>query len=218
MRGAFDLPGFLQEHNFAVDPEAAPIVLSIGADVILVRLDVTHHTTLTLPDVERLRRVHPLAQYLSATTEPWIRWRESRSDSRLRSCRLHDPLAAAILLDPSLVTIERCAADVQLTGLARSRPVRWDPTRYQFAAGLDVSDHPEISVVVDVDKSAKTASQRSRSRHRSRRRSPGSRSTPEWSFRDQGRCAGGPQASPSSYPSASACLRATRSTPEISSS
>lgn len=152
MGGAFDLPGFLQELNFAVDPEAARIVLACGADVTLVPLDVTYFTTLTLTDVERLRSVEtPLAQYLSATTEPWIRWCESRSHLQRRGCRLHDPLAAAILLDPSLVTTERCAVDVQLTGLVRSRPVRWDPERPQFAFGLDVPTHPLISVVVGVD-------------------------------------------------------------------
>src|SRR5699024_4615508 len=144
--------GFVQELNFAVGPEAARSVLASGADITLVPLDVTHRTTLTLPDLERLHEVSsPLAQYLSVTTEPWIRWCESRSPTQETGCRLHDPLAAALVLDPSLVRLEQCAVDVQLSGLARSRPVRWDPDRPQFAAGLHVPDHPVINVAVDVD-------------------------------------------------------------------
>lgn len=150
MGGAFDVPGFLQELNFGIDPEAARIVLSSGADITLVPLDVTIRTTLTLEDISRLREVRtPLAQYLSATTEPWIRYCEMARD--LPGCRLHDPLAAAVLLDPGLVTTENCSVDVQLEGIVRSRPVRWVADDVKLATGIVLPDTPEISVVVDVD-------------------------------------------------------------------
>lgn len=150
MGGAFDVPGFLQELNFGIDPEAAQIVLSSGADITLVPLDVTIRTTLTLDDVSGLREVQtPLARYLSTTTEPWIRYCEMARD--LPGCRLHDPLAAALLLDPDLVTTERCSVDVQLDGIVRSRPVRWNAGGVKLATGINLPQTPEISVVVDVD-------------------------------------------------------------------
>lgn len=150
MGGAFDVPGFLQELNFGIDPEAARIVLSSGADITLVPLDVTIRTTLTLEDIARLRKVRtPLAQYLSATTEPWIRYCEMARD--LPGCRLHDPLAAAFLLEPGLVRTESCSVDVQLGGIVRSRPVRWNADEVKLATGIALPETPEISVVVDVD-------------------------------------------------------------------
>lgn len=152
MGGAFDVPGFLQELNFGIDPEAAQVVLASGADIVLVPLDVTIQTTLTLDDVARLREVRTsLASYLSATTEPWIRYCETFRD--LPGCRLHDPLAAAFLLDPGIVTTEKYSVDVQLSGIVRSRPVRWNADSIKLATGIDVPETPEISVAVDVDNS-----------------------------------------------------------------
>lgn len=150
MGGAFDVPGYLQELNFGIDPEAARIVLASGADIVLVPLDVTIQTTLTLEDVARLRDVGtPLASYLSSTTEPWIRYCEIFRE--LPGCRLHDPLAAALLLEPDLVQTERCSVDVQLSGTARSRPLRWNSDSLKLAAGIEVPSIPEISVAVGVD-------------------------------------------------------------------
>lgn len=150
MGGAFDVPGFLQELNFGIDPEAAQVVLASGGDITLVPLDVTITTTLLLDDVDRLRGVStPVAQYLATTTAPWIRYCESERE--MSGCRLHDPLAAAVLLDPELVSVERAAVDVQLTGLVRSRPVRWDPNGVKLATGIDLPAGPEIDIVVGVD-------------------------------------------------------------------
>ncbi|GAA4431667.1 nucleoside hydrolase [Georgenia halophila] len=150
MGGGFDVPGFLQELNFGVDPEAARIVLASGADITLVPLDVTITTTLRLEDVDRLAATQtPLAQYLATTTAPWIRYCESARE--MVGCRLHDPLAAAVLLEPDLVSTERCSVDVQLTGLVRSRPVRWHRDGVKLATGIDLPETPEIDVVTGVD-------------------------------------------------------------------
>ncbi|WP_162606205.1 nucleoside hydrolase [Jiangella asiatica] len=150
MGGAFDVPGYLQELNFGIDPEAARQVLTSGASVTLVPLDVTITTALRLPDVDRLAAAGtPVAAYLAETTAPWIRHVE-RSRER-EGCPLHDPLAAALLLDRDLVRLERCTVDVELTGLTRSRPIRWDADHLRLAAGLDVPEHAPIDVVVEAD-------------------------------------------------------------------
>lgn len=149
MGGAFDVPGFLQELNFGIDPEAARIVLASGADITLVPLDVTMTTALLVEDIDRLRAADtPLAQYLADTTEPWIRYCERGGRP---GCRLHDPLAAALLIDPSLVTTERYSVDVQLCDIVRSRPIRWNRESLHLAQGIDLPDTPEITVVTAAD-------------------------------------------------------------------
>jgi inosine-uridine nucleoside N-ribohydrolase len=153
MGGAFDVDGYLQELNFGIDPEAAHQVLSSGAPVTLVPLDVTIRTALRLRDVERLGRAGtPLARYLAETTEPWVRHVERARDRE--GCALHDPLAAALLLDWGIARIERCTVDVELAGLTRARPIRWDADGVRLATGVQVPTHAPVDVVVDVDNDA----------------------------------------------------------------
>lgn len=150
MGGGFDVPGHLQELNFAVDPEAAHTVLSSGAPITLVPLDVTMQTTLVQSDVDRLATGGTaLSTYLADTTRPWIEYCELARD--LPGCRLHDPLAVALLADPHIARTEPWSVDVELAGLTRSRPVRWRADELRFADGLHVPDLAPIDVAVDVD-------------------------------------------------------------------
>ncbi|GAA3534424.1 nucleoside hydrolase [Nonomuraea rosea] len=151
MGGAFAVPGLLQELNFGYDPEAAHIVLTSGAPITLVPYDVTGRTSLTPADVERLAAGGPLARYLADTTRPWVRWvAEARG---LPGCHLHDPLAVAVLLDPSLATRRHVRVDVELRGtLTRGRPIAWDASGHvQRATGLRVPDIDAIDVLDGVD-------------------------------------------------------------------
>jgi inosine-uridine nucleoside N-ribohydrolase len=150
MGGAFDVPGFLQELNFAVDPEAARFVLASGTPITLVPLDVTITTTLLDRDLEPLRASEKsLPRYLARTVAPWIAYCES--DRREQGCRLHDPLAVSFLLDRSIVTTERASVDVQLDDVVRSRPVRWNRDDIRLATGIDLPATPEIDIVTSVD-------------------------------------------------------------------
>ncbi|MEQ3551512.1 nucleoside hydrolase [Pseudonocardia nematodicida] len=150
MGGAFDVPGYLQELNFGMDPEAARVVLASGAPITLVPLDVTATTSLRLPDLDRLAgRGGPLVDYLCRTTAPWIRYSEQVRGND--GCRLHDPLAVALLLDPDLVETEERVVDVQVDGLTRSRPIGWRPGSLVLHAGLDVPDRAPVRVVTGVD-------------------------------------------------------------------
>src|SRR5699024_12782862 len=142
MGGAFHVPTHLQELNFGVDPEAARAVLRSGADITLVPLDVTLQTSLTLDDLARLDDVPTrLANYLVSTTAPWIRY--GMIERGRDGCPLHDPLAAALLLDTDLVETVSQSVDVQLHGAARSRPLRWKADSTLFAPGMTVPDIPQ---------------------------------------------------------------------------
>ncbi|WP_190816783.1 nucleoside hydrolase [Saccharopolyspora pogona] len=150
MGGAFNVPGYLQELNFGMDPEAARTVIASGAPITLVPLDVTSTTSLRLTDLDRLTsHDNAMAGYLARITEPWIRYvGQSRG---IDGCRLHDPLALALLLDDDLVETEEQVVDVQLDGLSRGRPIGWRPGSLFLHAGLNVPDRAPIRVVTGVD-------------------------------------------------------------------
>ncbi|MEV0385903.1 nucleoside hydrolase [Nonomuraea sp. NPDC050643] len=151
MGGAFAVRGLLQELNFGYDPEAAHVVLTSGAPITLVPYDVTRLTSFTLADLDRLAGHGPLADYLTETTRPWVRWvAEARG---LPGCYLHDPLAVAVLLEPGLATRQRVRVDVELRGaLTRARPIAWDASgQVQRATGLRLPDIEPIDVLDGVN-------------------------------------------------------------------
>jgi len=151
MGGVFHVPGFLQELNFAMDPEAADVVMGSGAKITLVPLDTTVRTRL-LPEVlEGWARMNsPLTDYLTVTARPWMRLTAYR-DGR-PGCYLHDPLAVAHFLDPKVGSYQEMVVGVELHGsLTRGRAVGWDPARVHLASGLRLPERAPIDVMVDVD-------------------------------------------------------------------
>jgi inosine-uridine nucleoside N-ribohydrolase len=136
MGGAFDVPGFLQELNFGIDPEAAHIVLTSGAPITLVPLDTTSQTLFTHADLDRLVGVPgPVAEYVVETTRPWIDY--AAAWRRIDGCLLHDPLTVALLIAPDLAEYEDRIVHVELLGsLTRGRAVWWTEENLRLHAGL----------------------------------------------------------------------------------
>ena len=152
MGGAFDVPGFLQELNFGIDPEAAHIVLTSGAPITLVPLDTTSQTLFTHEDLDRLAGVGtPLSEYVVETTRPWIDY--AAAWRKIDGCLLHDPLTVAILLDPDLARYEERIVDVELSGsLTRGRAVWWTEENLRLHVGLRVpSSVRPVRVATRVD-------------------------------------------------------------------
>lgn len=117
MGGAYTVPGNTvpwAEFNFLVDPEAAQQVLSAGLpDVTAVGLDVTHKVWLDRPTWEAARA---LAQAPDAAPAAWIAatvYGKEFAKSDMARTYLHDPLAVAVALDPSLVGCEDAAVVVE---------------------------------------------------------------------------------------------------------
>lgn len=99
------------DYNFACDPEAAAIVLASGAPVSLVPLDVTMQVRIDASDVAQVRQVgDPFHLALAEQVERYPRYQA------LRSTYLHDPLAAATLMRPELVTWAPVHAAVETGG------------------------------------------------------------------------------------------------------
>lgn len=121
MGGAVDVPGNVTptaEFNMHVDPEAAARVLDAGLPLDLVPLDATRQVVLARGDLETAlaRRPGPLATRIAAFTEHAFRVDEAR---RVAGMILHDPLAVAVAVDPTLVQWESTRIDVADDGTTR---------------------------------------------------------------------------------------------------
>lgn len=149
MGGAIAVPGNITpaaEFNFYVDPEAAAAVLEAGLPVELVPLDVTRRVVLAQTTLtERLHRGSDrVARFILDFTLHGFAFGAEREGAGIV---LHDPLAVAVALDPSLVTFEPLYVEVEREG--------------RLTRGLSLADRREIPshrkrastcrVAVDVD-------------------------------------------------------------------
>jgi purine nucleosidase/pyrimidine-specific ribonucleoside hydrolase len=150
MGGAIAVPGNITpaaEFNFYVDPEAAALVLEAGLNLELISLDVTRRVVLAQTALtDRLRRCPDdrIARFILDFTLHGFAFGAEREGGGIV---LHDPLAMAVALDPSLVTFEPLSVEVECEG--------------KLTRGLSVADRREIPshrkrvpacrVAVDVD-------------------------------------------------------------------
>jgi pyrimidine-specific ribonucleoside hydrolase len=149
MGGAIAVPGNVTpaaEFNFYVDPEAAAAVLEGGLPVELIPLDVTRRVVLAQAALtDRLRRCSDrVARFILDFTLHGFAFGADREGGGIV---LHDPLAMAVALDPSLVSFEPLAVEIECEG--------------KLTRGLSLADRREIPshrkrastcrVAVDVD-------------------------------------------------------------------
>lgn len=156
MGGAYDYRGNaapVTEWNIGVDPEAAAEVLlaftAAAQPPILCGLDLTGQVAMTPAHFERL------AEVAGSSTNPLIRMLEDAMRFYFEvhnACghgylaHMHDPLAAAVAVDPTLITTRTATVDVELTGtLTRGMTVvdwsgQWGRTpNAQIGVGVDAT-------------------------------------------------------------------------------
>ncbi|MEU3310925.1 nucleoside hydrolase [Nocardiopsis sp. NPDC055551] len=119
MGGAVEVPGNVGSHaeaNIVNDPEAAEVVFAAGFDLDLVALDITMKTVATSDWLDRLKEVPgERAERTSAFLDFYAEF--YKGIFGVRQCAMHDPLAAAVLADPHLVTeVFEAPIRVELTG------------------------------------------------------------------------------------------------------
>jgi purine nucleosidase len=121
------------EFNVWADAEAAQQVFAAEwNEIIAVGLDVTHQTAIT----HKMWKEIPQGAGGSA----WLLKQivERTYTERVRSgFFLHDPLAMAVALDPSLVTLENHAVNVELDGEQRGRTEIREGGNVRVATGVD---------------------------------------------------------------------------------
>jgi inosine-uridine nucleoside N-ribohydrolase len=130
------------EFNASVDPEAAAAVLASGIPVTMIGLDVTHKALFTRAHAERLRGAGRTGRFVAELSDFFQRFHE-RSYG-LDGSPIHDALAVAQVIDPTLVTTSHVNVEIE--------------TESRYCDGRTVVDRrgvtgrsPNANVGVDVD-------------------------------------------------------------------
>lgn len=119
MGGAFRVYGnttTVAEFNVYVDPDAAQVVCDSGIPLTFVPLDVTEQVCLQMGHfVKQLRsRNTRLSRFLRDVTEGYIRYHMETEG--FPGCYLHDPLAVAVAIDPTLCGMREGYVQVETKG------------------------------------------------------------------------------------------------------
>ena len=151
MGGVFQLDSYLKDTNFAVDPEAAKIVIESGANITLAPLDVTTQTLLTHQDLDKLQSfANPLADFIVRTSRPWMDY--SIQTRQLAGCWIHDVLCVAKLIDESVVTSSPYIVDVSTArDCTRASSRRWKEGALRLTVGMPPVSHQPVNVMEQVD-------------------------------------------------------------------
>jgi purine nucleosidase len=151
MGGAIGGPGNMTPHaefNAWGDPEAAEQVLAAGFELTIVPLDATsrvHADTTWMDAVAGYDGQR--AQFATRLLEHYAGFYATAMG--LQGCLLHDPLAAAILLDPALaITSEEHQTAVELTGAHTRGMTVTDLRRHSQPYGYD---REPVRIVLEAD-------------------------------------------------------------------
>jgi inosine-uridine nucleoside N-ribohydrolase len=103
------------EFNIYVDPEAARMVFQSGIPITMVGLDVTRKTSLTEEHVRILQAAqNPVSQAAAKIARNAID--HNREQGFVVGPNMHDSLAVAAFLDPSILKFKDFYVDVETTG------------------------------------------------------------------------------------------------------
>jgi len=149
MAGAFGLTpyGFgnvtpISEFNVYVDPEAAKIVFNSGLKLTVVGLDVTTDPSATL--------TRDRYQKIVSSPSRGARFMKRISENLIESWgsfSLHDPMAVAYLVDPTLLTVKEFPVDVETEGvISRGQTIA---DRRPWREVVEFKGRANIAIAVD---------------------------------------------------------------------
>jgi inosine-uridine nucleoside N-ribohydrolase len=140
------------EFNAFVDPEAAARVFGSGIGVTLIGLDITHKALFTRTHADRLRGTGRAGKAVAELSDFFQRFHESRYD--FDGSPIHDALAVAEVIDPSLVTTVECNVEIETASQwcdGRTVVDRWNVTDRprNCRAGIDVDANRFLELLVE---------------------------------------------------------------------
>jgi pyrimidine-specific ribonucleoside hydrolase len=140
------------EFNAFVDPEAAAAVFGSGIEVTLIGLDITHKALFTRAHADRLRAAGRAGRAVAELSDFFQRFHESRYG--FEGSPIHDALAVAEVIDPSLVTTIECNIEIETASQfcdGRTVVDRWHVTDRprNVKAGIDVEAERFLELLVE---------------------------------------------------------------------
>lgn len=149
MGGAIHFPGNATpqaEYNVFCDPEAFEIVLQAGIDFTLVPLDVTYKCLFTTEHLSRINKARrEIKEFIADSTRFYMEFHAEYQG--IQGCAINDPLAAAILLDPNLVTSRDYFVSVELQS-----PDSKAKTIADHYGALHKQPNAKVAMEVDVER------------------------------------------------------------------
>ena len=112
------------EFNAFVDPEAAAAVFASGIPVTMIGLDVTHKALFGPAHAERLRSAGRAGRFVAELADFFLEFHRQRY--RFDGAPIHDAMAVAHVIDPTLVETLNCNVEIE--------------TRSEFCDGRTVVD------------------------------------------------------------------------------
>ena len=140
------------EFNAYVDPEAARLVFESGVDITMIGLDITHMALFDSTHAERLRGAGRAGKAVAELADFFLEFHRQRY--RFDGAPIHDAMAVAHVIDPTLVTTVECNISIE-TGSefcdGRTVVDRWHVTDLpkNAHAGLDVDAHRFLELLVE---------------------------------------------------------------------
>lgn len=147
------------EFNIYADPEAADIVFSSGANLMMCGLNLTHQFLVTAPDISELRQ---MKTFLSTFVSDMLEFFARAYSARLGDLKapLHDPCAVLAITHPQLIHFEDRHVVVELHGkhtrgmtLVDEREFRNTTTKPNVKVGISIKTKPAMKLVKEAVRS-----------------------------------------------------------------
>jgi pyrimidine-specific ribonucleoside hydrolase len=140
------------EFNAFVDPEAAEAVFGSGVPVTMIGLDITHKALFTREHAERLRGTGKVGKAVAELADFFLEFHRQRY--RFEGAPIHDAMAVAHVIDPTLVSTLECNISIETESQfcdGRTVVDRWLVTDLprNARAGIDVDAERFLELLVE---------------------------------------------------------------------